>query len=214
MAGEPTPDPNMTLDQASVVTSLGRPPYIVTGYLVALLRDHFRSRDTIAEPGARHMTWTDAPDTVLAIESYARWRPELAGHRPLLLVRRNDWRTVRLGLGDEAMPIGPGGDGSTVHYVWTAGSHSLFCVTALPEEAELLGVEVYRALIDLGHLIRTDLRMNRCGVASYSAVTPLDEAHTGSAVVLDLAYAFEEGYRVRPQAPVLKRIRLQQVLGG
>ncbi len=198
----------------SVLCSLGPRPHIVTGYLRQWFIDHFSVRNRIENPQLFTKLWSAVPtDTEIEIESVTRWKPQTTEFRPAVIVARNDWKVLRFGINDMMMGdkwvLNPGID---YFAVAAEGSHTLFCVSSDPLEAELIGTEVYRETLEFGHRARADMALQRFQTLGLGKVFEIEEARQNYAVPVTVAYAAMEYWRVVPYTPFLKRIVLSEFL--
>lgn len=204
--------PEQTQLDPSAICSLGPRPILITGFLVKMLQQHFADPDNIDEPTLRSYTWSDDPKTRIVIESVTRRVPDFSGKRLAVLVRRNDWTNASRGINDAMMGT-TSIDGSTVYESFIKGSHTLFCLARAAGQAEILTSEIYKLLLYYSPEIRKQLRLHRFRVAQVSRVqkdSSATEAKPGFFTSCTVAYTFTETWRIRPNAPKLKRIIFEE----
>jgi hypothetical protein len=199
--------------------SWGLRPHLVTGFLVQYLRQHFADRQNIEDPALRGPAGNPRYDYIwqagnldgLAIESITRWVPDLAQKGSRLIVKRNAWQTLQMGINDEKQGwLNP--DGSQQFEFFYRGSHTVFCISQDAAEAELLGAEVYRELRDFGPFIRASLQLKKWNLAEVDTLYKMEEASGGGyAVPVTVAYAASDGVSIRQHAPRLKKISLRDM---
>jgi hypothetical protein len=191
---------------------LGR-PQLMTGLFVDILQRHFTDDANIEEPDLRQLIWQPDERTHILIETAYRWRPELTQKRPAVIVKRNAYANVRMGIGDRR--LGPSVDEvGDPHYVtYWSGSHTLFCLGSSGAIAELLAAEVQRELTEFGPIIRQVLGLFRVQVMQIGAVSILEEAQENFVVPVTVGYAYEERWAIREQAPRLANVSLSLLIG-
>ncbi len=191
--------------------SLGQRPYLMTGGLVQAMRQHFAARDLIADPVLKECVWTPEQDSGIVVESITRWLPDVSNRRPAIVVKRNDFSVLSLGINDELQGW-YSADGNEYYTTFLRGSHTMFCLANEAGECERLGCEVYREFIQFGGVLRRYLQLLKFKVAECGQLSRLEEAAGGYAVPVSVAYAFEESWIIQPNAPRLKRISLAAII--
>lgn len=191
----------------SAICALGPRPHVMTGFLRQWFISHFSAAATVEHPELRSKLWSAVPtETGIEIESVTRWKPETTEFRPAVVISRNDWKVLRLGLDDRMMGEQWAPPGRDHFAAYLEGSHTLFCVSSQPTEAEILGAEVYREMMQFGPLVRRELDLMRFVVVGVGKLFELEEARTNYAVPVTVAYAAEERWQLIPYQPFLKRI--------
>ncbi len=200
--------------------ALGPRAYVITGALVMFLRQHFATRDSIADPALRDLVykldngdpdWVNPDPASIVIESSSRWKPEVAGSRPQIVVRRNQYDTKTVGINNE-LQGGFNRDGDQHHAAMVEGTHTVFCVATEADEAERLGYEVYTELLQFSSVIREWLDLHRFMVHTLGELVTLEEAPQSYAAPITVGCGFFETWRVIMHAPKLKRISLDAVV--
>lgn len=200
--------PEVRVERASSLCSLGMRPLLMTGFLRQLLMEHFAEKDQIEDRSLEDYLWTSGASSNILIESITRWTPDQAGGRPALIIKRNGWRVERRGINDQIMGI-PSIDGFDNYATFMSGSHTIFCLARAGAECEKLAAEVYRHLVAFSSYIRRELDLHRFAVAEIGPLSGLEESAGHYAVALTISYAHEETWTIKPHAPKLKRIVLQ-----
>jgi hypothetical protein len=121
-----------------------------------------------------------------------------------VLIKRNDWKWNRQGIGDLS-----GNNvytGETSYSGLWEGSHTLFCLSQNGAETEFLATEVVKFLILFSPMIRAQMDLHKFYVASVGGVGEVQEVTQGYAVPITVAYIAEETWSIQPYAPRLKRI--------
>lgn len=205
--------PEDRTDPVSALCSLGARPTIITGYLRQWLQAHFAVATQIEHPQLRSKLWNaDRLQTAIEVEDVLRWKPSTTEFRPALLIARNDYKVLRFGIDDRMMGATWDARGVEHYGAFLEGSHTVFAVSSLPAEAELLGSEVYRELMQFGPKIREELDLKRFAVAMYGKAFEIEEARGNYAVPVPVGCAAEETWQVLPHAPFLKRIVISEFL--
>ena len=187
---------------------LGPRPLVATGWFRLLLAGHFQPgnlEDTSETIGK--MLWKPDNTTGIMIESITRWVPELTEKRPAVIIKRNGWRRLRLGIGDKM--FGPGDPAGQEFFAnaWQ-GSHTLFCIAGKGAETEKLAAEVYREMNEFGPAIRATLDLLRFEVTEVGELMLLEEARQNFVVPVVVAYAFVESWQLQDSSPPLTGIDL------
>lgn len=197
-------------DLQKAICSVGATPTLVTGYLRQWLESHFAQPDTIEQKLLRSKLWKSVrTETGIEIEAVTAWKPSTTEFRPALLIGRNDWNNIRLGIEDRMM----GGTTSSDHYAaYFQGSHTVFAVSTLPFEAELLALEAYRELLGFGPVVRRELGLKRFQMSQVGKIFQVEEASQHYAIPITLAYVAEERWQITPHSPFLKQIILSKFL--
>ena len=146
-------------------------------------------------------------DSGLLIESITRWTPNSADKRPAILIKRNGWKWLPLGIGDKA-----GGnifEGSTAYTGLWEGSHVIYCLALTGVETELLTMEVVKFLAHFAPWIREQMNFKRFMITEVGGIGEVQEAVQGYGVPVTVAYVAEESWALQPAAPRLKRIVLK-----
>ena len=192
--------------------SLGLRPHIMTGFFREWLTFHFSAATYIEHPELRGLLWSQTMSQAkLQIESITRYKPQATEQRPSIIIRREDWSTLRLGI-DNRMQGGFDLTGADHFAILLQGAHTLFCLSRNAQEAELLASEVSREFLQFGEVIRQQLGLVRFEVAGTGKLGELEEARENYAAPVTVGYVVEEKWKVFLSAPVLKRLVLSAFL--
>lgn len=205
--------PEVRVDKVSTLCSYGMRPHVMTGLLRQLLAGHFSDPDNIDEVRVRRMVaelgaWKPADNGInnggIMVESITRWNPTNNDRRPAVLIKRNEWKWQRIGIGDKsgANPY----TGSTSYTGMWEGSHTLYCLAQNGAETEYLATEVVKFLVNFSPLIVDQMSLMRFIVSGVGGVGEVQEVVQGFAVPVTVAYVAEEAWTLQPLAPRLKRI--------
>jgi len=194
------------------ICELGPRPLVVTGWLKVWLQGHFYTLSQIEDQEStalRKALWKPECDTTgIAIESVTKWTPELTEKRPAVIIKRNSWRHVRLGIDDRMFFTLEKDWQNRYTNVWQ-GSHTLFCIAGDGAEAEKLAAEVFRELNEFGPIIRIILDLMRFEVMEVGEITKLKQnARENFVVPITVTYAYREEWMVRQEGPKFKRLDL------
>lgn len=179
----------------------------LTELFVFWLRQHFGCAETIENSQLRHLIWRpEIENTGIVIESATVWDPRITQHRPSVVVKRQGWKNVRVGIDNRFM--GESDVSGTQHYanLWQ-GSHTFFCVTNDGGSAEILGTEVFRECNQAGRIVQHAAGLMRLEVMDAGELAKLKEAKEAFAVPITLGYIAEETWSLAKEAPVLQNIK-------
>ena len=210
--------------EPSALCTIGRPPLVMTGALLWILRRHFANVDYIQDSMLKQYVWSkDATSSQIMIEPITKWPgapTQTTQLRPALYVKRNTYGRIKLGIGDRYMPGGkPVVDNSgelsdnalnsgSKFEVIIAGSHTVFCLGGTGAEAESIGTEVFFELLEFTPLIRRDLDLNKFQVMEMGSVSKLEESKEHWAVPVVVTYMFNHVWELKQDAPILKGVSL------
>lgn len=194
----------------------GMRPLVMTGALVGWLRNHFSRAQNLEDRGlalsSTEMVWSSQPETsTIAIESYTRFDPSLVESRPALIVKRNAWKHVRLGIDNRLLGYDTPDGSQDYHNLWQ-GSHTVFVIAREGGECEKLATEVYRELNQFAPLMREVLKLHRLEMVDLGDMGRLEEASENFVVPITIAYAAQESWKLSPQSPPLRRVYLNAMV--
>ena len=124
--------PEDRIPRSSSLCSLGPRPYIMTQLLILALREHFSCAANIEHEVFRARLWTSDETTKIQVEDETVWKPEQAGKRPAIVVKRNEWKCTKLGIGDVS---GTTAQGFRELIAMWHGSHTLFCIAKMDKRS-------------------------------------------------------------------------------
>jgi len=183
-------------------------PQIMTGVFRDILQRHFAAEAQIEEPDLRNLIWHSGEQTNILIEVAYRWDPALTQKRPAVIIKRNAYKNIRLGIGDSLQFPYVDATGDRHFSTGWLGSHTLFCLGNSGAKAELLSSEVQRELTCFAEIIRKTLSLLRFQVLEIGAVSVLEEAQENFVVPVTVSYAYCQHWRIRPQVPRLNNISM------
>ena len=210
--------------EPSALCSIGRPPLVMTGALLWILRRHFATANYIVDPDLSKFLWTpDSTTSQLMIEPVTKWHgapTQTLQSRPAVLVKRNTYSRIKLGIGDRHMSGGKpvvdnldevgdnAVDAGVKFEVIIAGSHTVFCIGNTGAEAEAVGTEVFFELLEFTPLIRRDLGLNKFQVMEIGGLNKLEESNEHWVVPVTVTYMFNHVWELNEDAPKLKGVTL------
>lgn len=170
----------------------GLGPVAVSGLLISILEDFFYYDENIQEPNLKDRTWTSSLNTEILITSVGNWKPELAGKRPAILVKRGAWRTEFPGLHQGLIQ----GSYPDSHTYLVLGTHYIIIIGKTYAETETLAEEVYRFLLNVSPIILEELPFHLFRVREIGEVRPLKEDRTHFMTIVSVDYAFIENWNI------------------
>jgi hypothetical protein len=206
------PYPRFDQSWVSLLCAMGPRPLVMTGWLRLWLAGHFQKanledseQSTPTDQTIQKMLWKPDNTTGIVIESHTRYLPEMTEKHPAVIIKRNGWKRIRLGIGDRMMgPADP--TGQDVYGNLWQGSHTLFCIAGKGAETEKLAAEVYRELNEFAPIFRATLDLMRFEVTEVGELMMLDQARSNFLVPITVAYGFMESWRVNREVPLLCRL--------
>jgi len=232
MTCQPAPSPRLNdrltlvgMDEVSSLCSSGSTPNILTGFLTAVMRDHFSRPENLEYGGKnehrlidgvkvpveelqRYVWIADRANSSILIDPVWKYNREDIQRRPAILIKRNRTATAKVAIGD-GMTIAGGADGRVPGRYQTrsiSGSHTLFCVAGSGAEAELLGAEVFGHLLGFAQVLREELRLHAFDVESLEAISHFEEFDDKFVVPVTVVYTAVKAWRTDTVSPWLKSL--------
>lgn len=184
----------------------------VTAFLVVWIRNHFSDPQNMIDPSLQRKLWsaTDTRGGVI-IEDAGVWEPTKAGQRPAVLVSRQDYNIQRQIIDDRMQGV-PELTGTRYYMNMAEGKHTVVAVSPLQKEADLYGMDVYRELNGFAPSIRANFGFTKFQVINIGAPTKaIKEYGSHWAVPITLDIAFQQTWRLVPQAPLLKTLAIEYI---
>jgi hypothetical protein len=183
-------------------------PVLITGFLRMWLAAHFSDAAKIAYPELRSFLWTSSvQSSKILIEVVDMWKPSLTEQRPGILIARNAYKDLHLGMGDRLQGW-QASDGAVYHSSQMAGIHTLIGVSKTGREAEAIGEEVHDEFLEFGELIRSDLNLMQFRVMELGEKFRIKEAPDNFGVPVPIAIRLEKNWKVTPHASFIKGVKL------
>jgi hypothetical protein len=180
----------------------------MTGFFRVWMTYHFGTPDNVRDPDLRDRVWTyDVKTTGILVESATVWDPAMTERRPSIVIRRNAWRQVRIGINNQHLGANDL-TGNTYHANYWQGGHTLFCIAGDGGECEKLATEVFHELNEFAPAVRAGVGLHRLEVVEVGELGKLDEARENFVVPVTMAYAIEQNWTLQQEAPFLKSIDL------
>jgi hypothetical protein len=202
---------DLWLDRMKYMCARNWQPWIIGGMLKGVLEQHFQC-ESIENPSLNKLVWRPTVGTGILIVNDYNWTPELANKRPAIVIKRNASRFTRVGLGDKQ---GSEGFGSVTHHtaLWV-GSHTVFCIGAIPLAADILGCEVQRELTEFSPaMMQPDvLNLTSAAALELGEAIELEEYQEAYAVPVTFGWAYQQNWRMEREAPVLRRVKMSTIL--
>lgn len=176
------------------------PSLILTdGWIKLWLIKHFENNARLEnqDPNSplRRYIWTPGPDTQIVIEDYSKWKPEMTERRPALIIKRNAWKVLKLGIGDKWLGH-TDEKGNVFHEIAIQGSSTIFCISNTGAETEILADEVFRELVGFSQLVRKALNLLMLKVEDIGELVILDESRENFVIPITLNYAYDHKWIV------------------
>jgi len=194
--------------QVSNLCSLGPRPVIMTGLMRLLLIDHFSRAENIEHDVFRQRLWKPGVETGILIEDATVWRPGASDKRPAVIIRRNGWRNIKVGIGNVSGTSAEGFDQYTKYW---RGSHTLFCLAKEGAEVEILAAETYRFLEHFSPIFRRYFNLLLFELMEVGGLSEIREATNRYAVPITVAYGWEDSWTLQQHVPRLKRIAMSEL---
>lgn len=204
--------PPRTTNESVTVSSLccmGWRPIMLTGLFRDMLIRHFSTALSIEQTELRRYLWQDNERSSILIESVHRYRGDLVGIRPAILVKRNAMTSQKLFINDLSGRNEKGDEEFTTTWV---GSHTIFCIHGTGAGVEILATEVQRELTQFAPVVRQYLNLLKYAVVEEGAISILEEASQNFVVPITVGWAYTENWRLKYEALPLRRISLSTIL--
>jgi hypothetical protein len=176
----------------------------MTGLFRTLLIDHFSHEDNL-EPPYDAKLFTYDTDTGILIEDALVWRPVLTEKRPAVIIKRNEWNSIKAGIGNVS---GVTAEGHKQYTKFWKGSHTIFCIAREGAEVEKLCAEVYRYMLHFGQIYRHYLDLLMFELLHVGPVGRVEEMKDHYMVPVSVGYAWAETWILRNTAPAIKSVTL------
>lgn len=192
----------------SSICSTGPNLFVLNGALLTLIRRHFADPAGIVDPDLRNYVWTDGDgcESNIMIEPIYKWDATKIQQRPGVVVKRGQWKTQRLGIGDRHLgPPKQVGYTEFEHVILMQGTHTFFCLGNSGLEAEKVGQEVAFELLGFSEIIRQQFQLARFQLLGIDAVHRIEECQDHFVVPVNVGYGIQFNWEVLRQAPIWMR---------
>lgn len=214
--------PEPRLGQPTGFVRSGLTPLAISGLLRTLVGHWLADAATVTDPGMRRTvtlqdTWRetltdnrqdhqdDRAGFGYYVELSARWRRDLAGARPSILIHGQDWTWQRVALDNRQSVDSATGD-ARYEGQWI-GAHTLFAVSPDEAEAMRLGYEVGTFLQMIAPEVARQLNLSRLEVSRIGQISRFEDYTDLFAVPVDLPYIVSFSWQIQPEAPRFQRLR-------
>lgn len=198
-----------TLD--AVCDGIGR-ANVLTGFFIDILRQLFAADVLKQQTELQKLVWSGGDGSGILIDAAANWQPTSGGQRPALLVKRGDYKTERITIGDALQSTGLTPEGNQRYAVMWVGSHTIFALSTNSLMAETLAHEASRHLMRFQAVIRENLKLSRLMLTDVATLGVVEEARQTFVVPINMLVAFTEHWVVEQQAPPLRAVLLSSLL--
>ena len=184
-------------------------PQILTATFVQWMIQHFSSINNLEQTPLRNKIYDKIiRESGILITTDTAFEPEKLEKRPAIVVKRNAWRGLRLGIGNRMMgAVEP--DGNEYFSKLWQGSHTLFCLGGEGAEAEILASEVAREVNGFSEVVRKAVDLHRLEVLDLGPSAKLEEASENYVIPVTVAYAWQDRWGVtEPNAPLINKLDL------
>jgi len=210
-------------DPSSICTT-GKPPQVVTGMLLWIMRRHFSEADYIVNEDLKDCIWdSDSTKSQITIEPITKWNgapTQTLQQRPAIYIKRNAYTNSRIGIGDKYM-IGTKGrvdnsasvghttvNGSTGYGTLLVGSYTLFCIGQTGAAAEAVGTEAYFELLEFAPLISRDFGFNKFQVMEMGGINKLEESMEHWVIPVTVGCVHAHDWELTVDLPYFKSVSL------
>ena len=199
------PKVQSTID-VSYLCDNGWQPLLITGFLRDLLIRQWSNPTNIISPEMKQYVWKEQVNSGILIESVYRYRPDLVEKRPAIMIKRNAFKDMPLGLGGGF--IFGGGEAAyanekgaiTRHTTMFVGSHTLFCIHGTGASTEILAAEVLGQLIACMWPIRQNLGLRNFSVTDVGAIQELEESTENYVIPITVGWAYEHVWQLKNES--------------
>lgn len=216
----PQKDPNETqsIVDISFLCENGWQPLLITGFLRDILVRQWANPQNIIAPEMQQYLWRETPDSGILIESVHRYRADLIGKRPAIMIKRNTFKSMPLGFAGQ---IFGGGFNAfenekgaiTAQTTLFVGSHTLFCIHDSGAATEILATEVMTYLTSFSLPIRRELGLRQFAVAEVGDIQELEESSENYVVPITVGWGYEFNWAIHDGSLPLGGISLTSFLG-
>jgi hypothetical protein len=192
-------------------------PSEMTGYLQALLQEHFNKAENIRDEKLRGLIWRkDSDDETdqsrIHIEPSYAYDVTHLQQRPAMYISRGPVQSSHLAISDKYISqlSSYSGNYEGERYIrLLTGQHQVVvCGSKSRMAVEKLAEEVMYFLLEFSPAIRKDLQISNFTVTAMTEVERIDEDHENYMTAVQVAWMTAHGWTLKPLAPILKSIGL------
>ncbi len=182
---------------------------VASAIIHKFLQEHFSAPENFFTQNLQQYLWNAKPERrKIQIVSNTTWNGQEAGKLPAVIIQRLPKRSTKIAIGDGGT-ISEDGSGSGNYVRMEIGSQRLYCIAESDGESEDLALEVFDALSFMSPVFRQQMPFHDFEVVGMGAPSLMEEMGNKIGCAIDIRYAYESGWIVRPQGPLLKTINLQ-----
>ncbi len=200
------------LQTLSPLCEHGLSPRLIPALLMRILATHFSSPALIMTEHLKQYVWNqDSSLTKLRLALNTHFDPKAGGMLPALIIKRGDIGSERkAGFGDrnESTSLKEMHEGVQNYVRFHVGSARVFVIAEADGEAEDLALEVFDTLTFLAPMIVERLPFHDFQVVKLGQLGVLDNLANKIGVPIDITFAYEYAWAIKPLAPVLKTLNL------
>jgi len=187
----------------SNLCSLGPRPLFMTGIMRTLLTSHFGDASNLEDRALIGKLWSAEACSDILIEDATVWKPGSTQTRPSVIIKRNTWKSRKLGINNVS---GTTDEGFTQYTKLLVGSHTLFCMANAGAEAEILCAEVFRYFEHFGPVFREEFGLHLFEVMEVGGLSEIEESSEVYAAPVTIGYAWEDSWILKQHTPKLKTV--------
>jgi len=197
----------------------GWQPLLITGFLRDLLVRQWSNSANLISPEMKQYLWTEAKTSGILIESVHRYRADLVGKRPAIMVKRNSFKNMQTGFNGLMQGMGAAAyenekGAITRHTTLFIGSHTLFCIHGTGASTEILASEVMGHLIACLWPIRKHLGLRQFSVTEVGAIQELEESSENYVVPITVGWGYEHVWQLREESLPLQSVSLTDIVSN
>lgn len=192
-------------------------PLLITGFFRDILIRQWANPANIEFPDLKQYVWQEGPASGILIESVYRYRADLVEKRPAIMIKRNAYRRVPLGIRDESIGTGINAyaneKGAIAQYTTLfTGSHTLFCIHSTGASTELLATEVLHHVTTYTPVIRTKLNLRQFSVTEVGDIQQLEEADENYVVPITVGWTYAYSWALKQASLPLQGVSIQGLI--
>jgi len=196
----------------------GWQPLLITGFLRDFLVRQWGNADNILSPEMKQYVWSGKSDSAILIESVHRYRSDVVGKRPAIMIKRNAFRNMQTGFigqifGGGAAAYENEKGAISRHTTLFIGSHTLFCIHGTGASTEILASEVVGQLIAAMYPVRKRLKLRQFSVTEVGAIHKLEESSENYVIPITVGWCFEHVWQLKLESLPLQQVSLTGLLG-
>lgn len=189
-------------------------PSWITGYLQALLQEHFSLATNISNEKLRRLLWAEDSDdedaqSRIHIEPSYSYDVTHLQQRPALYIARGPINSSRMAVSDRVLTsLAPSGNYEGEQAIrMLQGQHQVIvCGNKSEMAVEKLAEEVFYFLLEYHQPIAKDMQLSNFIVTGMTDLEKIDEDHENFMIGVQCAWMSAHRWTLRPLTPILKSI--------